>query len=367
MAFKKATSPLQARIDNLLSADNAIPERHIVIETVRTAAPRLGLTSSVITTLDAMLSCMAPKRNHHTVFASNATLSFRRNGISDRTIRRHAALLYDAGLLIRNDSANGKRFTKHSKNEGKALRFGFDLTPLYDRLHEIAAMAADVLKEQEQLSYLRAKIRAAVNVILSNTPSDKTAHSILLALRRKLSVRDCEKILETFTPTDTPTETAPDDIESETKIMSVKDGQIVRHHHSSNKEHIDKKKETTDHYNQPTVQNLTVSELIEACPEAAQYSYEPIKTALDVVSLARTLAPMIGIPSKSYDEADKKLGAFKAASTLWAIMQSQNRIKAAGAYFYAITVGSRSANFSPEDMVRRLAKQKLSADNRAGR
>ena len=127
MAFIQATAPTGLRTSELLSADNSIPERHIVIETLRNAAPRLGLSASVIATLDAMLSCLAPKRNHHTVFASNATLTFRRNGISERTIRRHAATLQELGLLVRRDSPNRKRYTKHSRNEGKALRFGFDL------------------------------------------------------------------------------------------------------------------------------------------------------------------------------------------------------------------------------------------------
>ena len=140
MAFTQATAPTGLRTNRELSADNSIPERHIVVETLRNAAPRLGLSASVISTLDAMLSCLAPKRNHHTVFASNATLTFRRNGISDRTIRRHAAILQEIGLLVRHDSPNRKRFTKHSVLGGKALRFGFDLSPLFERLHEIASM-----------------------------------------------------------------------------------------------------------------------------------------------------------------------------------------------------------------------------------
>ena len=129
MAFTQATAPTGLRSSEILSADNSIPDRHIVVATLRNAAPRIGLSASVISTLDAMLSCLAPKRNHHIVFASNATLTFRRNGISDRTIRRHAATLQDIGLLVRRDSPNRKRFTKHNRHEGKALRFGLTYHP----------------------------------------------------------------------------------------------------------------------------------------------------------------------------------------------------------------------------------------------
>ena len=189
MAFTQTTAPTGLRISEVLSADNSIPERHIVVATLRNAAPRLGLSASVISTLDAMLSCLAPKRNHHTVFASNATLTFRRNGISDRTIRRHAAALQEIGLIIRRDSPNRKRFTKHNSLEGKVLRFGFDLSPLFSRLHEIAAMAAEVLREKEQIDYLRAKIRSAANQSLQSNTNDVIALSTLRILRRKLTLK----------------------------------------------------------------------------------------------------------------------------------------------------------------------------------
>ena len=242
MAFTQATAPTGLRTSEILSADNSIPERHIVVATLRNAAPRLGLGASVISTFDAMLSCLALKRNHHTVFASNATLTFRRNGISDRTIRRHAAALQEIGLLIRRDSPNRKRFTKHNSHEGKALRFGFDLSPLFSHLHEIAALAADVLREREHVDYLRAKIRAAANASLVHNPNDEMAVNIFRILRRKLSLQDCERILSELPITEVEAEATADQIAILTTTMTGSDGQFVRHHHKSNREHIDKER-----------------------------------------------------------------------------------------------------------------------------
>jgi len=357
MAFTQATAPTGLRTDELLSADNSIPERHIVVETLRNAAPRLGLSASVLSTLDAMLSCLAPKRNHHTVFASNATLTFRRNGISDRTIRRHAATLQEVGLLLRRDSPNRKRFTKHNRNEGKALRFGFDLSPLFSRLHEIASLAAEVLREREQIDYLRAKIRAAANTSIAANPNDYTALNIIRTLRRKLSLRDCEQILSELPTAEVEAE-APDDQNTDlTTTMAGNDGQNVRHHHRSNKEYIDKeeialKKETT---NANADAPITIQELLSACPEAAEFSLRKIETVHDVVAHARTLAPMIGIPSQCYEAAHERLGALRAAATVWAIMQFHDKINAVGAYFRSITTGAKSDGFSPEKLIRRLA------------
>jgi replication initiation protein RepC len=357
MAFIKATAPNGLRTSEILSADNSIPERHIVVATLRNAAPRLGLSASVISTLDAMLSCLAPKRNHHTVFASNATLTFRRNGISDRTIRRHAATLQEIGLLIRRDSPNRKRFTKHNSHEGKALRFGFDLSPLFTRLHEIAALAADVLREREKIDYLRAKIRAAANASLVHNPNDEMAANIFRVLRRKLSLHDCEHILSELPIAEVEAEATNDQTAILTTTMTASDGQFVRHHHKSNKEHIDKeritlKKETTHTASEAPI---TIPELLAACPEAAQFSLRRIETIHDVVAHARTLAPMIGITSQSYEAANDRLGPLRAAATVWAIMQFHDKIKAVGAYFRSITTGSKSEGYSPEKLIRRLA------------
>ena len=357
MAFTQATAPTGLRTSRGLSADNSIPERHIVVATIRTAAPRLGLSSSVISTLEAMLSCLAPKRNHHTVFASNVTLSFRRNGISDRTIRRHAATLQEIGLLVRHDSPNRKRFSRHSGDGGKALRFGFDLSPVFDRLHEIAAMAADVMREKEQIGYLRTKIRAVANASLLDNPDDDIALDILRTLRRKLTLQDCEHILAELEVSDVNAEACGDQRPEITISLADSDGQIVRHHHKSTKEHIDKekgapKKETSFATSDAPI---TIEELLSACPEATVLSLKKIETAQDVIAHARTLAPMMGITIKNYDAAHHRLGAIRAAATVWAIMQFHEKIKAVGAYFRSITTGSRSAEFSPEKLIRRLA------------
>lgn len=357
MTFTQATAPTGLRTSGLLSADNSVPERHIVVATLRNAAPRLGLSASVISTLDAMLSCLAPKRNHHTVFASNATLTFRRNGISDRTIRRHAATLQEIGLLVRRDSPNRKRFTKHNSIEGKAIRFGFDLSPLFARLHEIAAMAADVLGEREQIDYLRTKIRATVNEILQSNPNEEIALNTLRILRRKLTLQDCQKILTTLPSTKIEAEAADDLAINSTTLLTANDGQSVRHHHRSNKEYIDKEGKLVKKEARVSTDDapITIPELLAACPEANLFSLRKITTVHDVIAHARTLAPMIGISSQNYEAAQERLGALRTATTVWAIMEFHDKIKAVGAYFRSITTGSKSAGFSPERLVRRLA------------
>lgn len=345
MAFHKASAPSRPQTQELLSADNGYPERHIVIDTLRSAAPLLGLSASVVSTLDAMLSCLAPKRNHHTVFASNATLTFRRNGISDRTLRRHAALLQDAGLITRRDSPNRKRFTKHSRQDGMVLRFGFDLAPLFSRFAQIAEIAAQTIAEAEQITYLKTKIRSCANHQLEQQPDNAKALETLRMLRRKLSLKDCEILLAEQNISAHPVE----DIGDETDELTGNDGQYVRHHQNSTKEDID---------NIPSEDNsnIPVQDILTACPEAAQFALSRVTNKRDVIAHARMLAPMIGVATHCYEAAQQRLGEYQTAATLWAVVQSQSTIRQTGAYFRAITTGNRSNGFDPGALIERLKR-----------
>lgn len=333
----------------MLSADNnSHPERHIVIDLLRNAAPLLGLKAPVIATLDAMLSCLPPKRAHHTVFASNATLSFRRNGISDRTIRRHVALLMDIGLLERNDSPNRKRFMRSSSKEGTALRFGFDLSPLFNRLMEIAQMAAEAIRVTEQLAYLRSRIRALASRQLEVAPDSHLPQEALKTIRRKLSAEQLQAILETLdqAPVDTQIGTVEQQqSRTETNDLTASNGQIVRHHHKSTKELNDKEE-------QPTV--VSVSDIVEACPDVAEFSLREIRTEGDVIAHARTLAPMVGIDRSTYERAVTAMDPMRAALAVWIVVKFNDRVRNTGAYFRSITSGSRSNAFDPYSLILRL-------------
>lgn len=357
MAFTQASAPIGARHEKVLSADNPRPERHIIIGTLRKAAPLMGLKATVIATLDAMMSCLPPKRAHDTVFASNATLTFRTNGISDRTIRRHAATLQELGLLVRRDSPNRKRFTRHSKAEGTSLRFGFDLSPLFERLHEIAQLAAQAEQEHEQASYMRAKLRAAANEMLQVNPGNQKAIEILRLLRRKLTAEDYRQVWQMLGKEAVAAEGPGDQLTDGTEKMTTNDGQNVRHHHKSNKEHTDiRETQTCGHTHQEDAQTgLTVKEIVTACPEAEQFALTPTNSMRDIIAQGKALAPMIGIDRNNYEAAQKNLGPIGAAITVWALMQFHGRIREVGAYFRSITSGTKSRDFNPERLIRRLA------------
>lgn len=357
MAFIQVSARSTGRHDQVLSADNAIPERHIVVDLLRNAAPLIGLKAPVIATLDAMLSCLPPKRTHHTVFASNATLTFRRNGISDRTIRRHAAILEDIGLLIRRDSPNRKRFSRRDAAQSNILRFGFDLSPLFQQLQKLASLAAAAIRELERIGYLRTKIRAVANDRLRNNPNDQEATTALRLLRRKLTLNECDQLFTSIATDSLEAEQTCENNAAEASVVSGNDGQFVRHYQKSNKEHTEESTNSDAHENHSTTKTreLSIKELMIACPKAAEFCISDIRSTDDVVGHGRTLAPMLGIDKSAYHAAEQRLGIVGAATTVWALMQFHEKIKKVGAYFRAITSGAKSADFNPFALVRRLA------------
>ena len=92
------------------------------------------------------------------VFPSNKELSIRAHGMAPATLRRHLACLVDAGLIIRRDSPNGKRFARRGQGGAIEDAFGFDLTPLVARAEEIENLAEEVRAENRAMALLREKI-----------------------------------------------------------------------------------------------------------------------------------------------------------------------------------------------------------------
>jgi replication initiation protein RepC len=102
----------------------------------------LGVSDRALGVLSALLSfhpetALTLEGDGLVVFPSNKALCLRANGMSEPTLRRHLAALVEAGLIIRRDSPNGKRFARRDEyGAGAAQAFGFDLAPLVARAGE---------------------------------------------------------------------------------------------------------------------------------------------------------------------------------------------------------------------------------------
>ena len=118
-----------------------------IFRTLCIARPRLGVSERALSVLNALLT-FHPETTLTgealIIFPSNEQLSLRAHGMPASTLRRHLAVLVDAGLIIRRDSPNGKRYARKARGGETAQAFGFDLSPLVARSEEFVAMAAEI-------------------------------------------------------------------------------------------------------------------------------------------------------------------------------------------------------------------------------
>jgi replication initiation protein RepC len=92
------------------------------------------------------------------VIPSNRALSQRAHGMAESTLRRHLAALSAAGLILRHDSPNGKRYAARGRDGAVLRAFGFDLRPLLVRAEEIGAAARAAEEARDRLRQLREKV-----------------------------------------------------------------------------------------------------------------------------------------------------------------------------------------------------------------
>ncbi|NEJ83911.1 replication initiation protein RepC, partial [Rhizobium leguminosarum] len=107
------------------------------------------------------------------VFPSNAQLILRAHGMAGATLRRHLALLVESGLIVRKDSANGKRFARKNNAGEIENAFGFDLSPMLARSEELALIAQKVVaarsafrKAKENLTICRRDVRKLISAAM---------------------------------------------------------------------------------------------------------------------------------------------------------------------------------------------------------
>ena len=143
---------------------DAVAHKWSIFRALCTARSRLGLSERSLTVLNALLT-FHPETvlsgDDLVVFPSNEQIALRAHGMPSSTMRRHLAQLVDAGLLIRRDSPNGKRYARKGRGGAISQAFGFDLSPLVARADEIMGLAEAVMAEQRAFRYARERITLA--------------------------------------------------------------------------------------------------------------------------------------------------------------------------------------------------------------
>ncbi len=78
--------------------------------------------------------------------------------MAEVTLRRHLAALVEAGLIVRRDSPNGKRYARRGPAGEPAAVFGFDLSPLVVQATAFDAEAEALRRQRRERQFVKERI-----------------------------------------------------------------------------------------------------------------------------------------------------------------------------------------------------------------
>ena len=319
-----------------------------IFRALRDAHQYYGLRAGQLQTLQAMLSVLKPGQGD-TVFASNAELCRRVGGIDERTLRRHIERFVTLGFIQRHNSPNNKRYRLKS-SEGASLSFGLSLAPFFKRATEIIEIARQIQQDQRDRLFLRKKILTQLARLDEARGETEYTIGLRRTLRRKLDLTEYQDLWTEVEDEMAQMSTAVDMVE--TPILPANDGQNARQLSKSKKESIDKERDESE--TRPSVQFLKA-----VCTEACSFSQNPINSWNDVESHARTLAPMMGIDLQRFQKSIEKIGAWKASSAIFILLQMGNQVRNFAAYFSSVTGEKNGSGFRPQRLLNKMNSEPI--------
>jgi len=359
------------------------------------AQAAFGVTERDLTVLQGLLSFFPDDalggNAEMVVFPSNKTVCERLNGMPCSTMRRHLSRLVEAGLLMRRDSPNGKRYVR--KHGDERVTFGFDLSPLYCRAEEIAR-AAEAVREAEDrvrrlrevVSLMRRDLAALAEFGEEMQPRlgfwdqlRDTAALTARALRRKLSLEDLSAYRANL---ETLLDQARNLIDGpEAEDMNTNDARFERHHHNSNKDSIDfepaleqggaaadapdaEAGEIEADVEEPDtrrVPKIPLHLVIAGCPSLKTFYQGDIRHWHQLFDAACQVRPAMGISASAWEEAQRCMGPEQASIVVVAMLERFAEIKSPGGYLRALTSKAAAGEFSCGPMVMALMSRRNAA------
>ena len=359
------------------------------------AQAAFGVSERDLTVLQGLLSFFPDDalggNTEMVVFPSNKAICERLNGMPCSTMRRHIARLVDAGLLMRRDSPNGKRYVrKHGEDR---VAFGFDLSPLYCRSEEVAR-AAEAVREAEDrvrrlrevVSLMRRDLAALAEFGEEIQPGlglwDQFRDKAVLtarALRRKLTL---EELSAYRTDLEALLDRARNVIDGpETEEMNTNGASFERHHHNSNEESIDLEPalekggaaagapdvETdapgadVEEADTRRVPKIPLHLVIAGCPSLKTFYQGDIRHWHQLFDAACHVRPAMGISASAWEEAQRFMGPEQASIVVVAMLERFADIRSPGGYLRALTSKAAAGEFSCGPMVMALMSRRNAA------
>ena len=393
-----------AQVASQMVAKHRDPEATVhkwnIFRALCTARARLGLGERSLAVLNALLT-FHPETvltgNDLIVFPSNEQIALRAHGMPSSTMRRHLGLLVDAGLIIRRDSPNGKRYARKGRNGAVSQAFGFDLSPLVARAAEIEGLAEAVMAEERALRYARERITLARRDIVKliatgleeaiplpatgqGASSWESIHAVYRATVSRVSgnagLGELEQIGDEL---GVLAEDLLKALESHVKLS------ITGANGADNEHHIHNSNPNPSIELEPAFQEsgaappappapepqwpaeivFPLGMVLDACPDVADYATGGISHWRDLLAAASVARKALGISPSAWEGAQTVMGEKSAAIVVAAILQRGASITSAGGYLRELTRKAQLNEFSIGPMLMALIGAKSREKKRA--
>ncbi|AUX80723.1 MULTISPECIES: plasmid replication protein RepC [Sinorhizobium] len=387
-----------------------------LFRTVCEAKAEIGISDRSLAVLNALLSfspgAELSSENGLVVFPSNAQLSLRAHGMAGTTLRRHLACLVEAGLIVRRDSPNGKRYARKNRNGAIGEAFGFDLAPLLARAEEFKAAAAKLAAEQQHLRLVRERLslcRRDITKLLELSREigpdadldalESEIQHLITGLPRKAPAGVVEAILEKLAK-------LRDDLTNRLEILlnsqktAANDHQNGWHKQNSDPDSqfesepgmgkgreisftADARRTESDGRTRkpeqrrrdeasprlpaslvpPTApverlsRQIPLPAVLQACPQIADYAPSGrVANWKDLITAAIVVRTMLEVSADAYEDACSVLGYENAATVMACILERADRINSPGGYLRDLTRRARQQTFSLAPMIGALSQ-----------
>ena len=359
-------------------APQVAPDKWALLRELTTARAAFAVSDRDLAVLSALLSFHPVKEllddDRLIVFPSNTALSERSHGMAESTLRRHLAALVRAGLIIRRDSPNGKRYATRGQGGQLDRVFGFDLRPLLVRSPEIAAkaqqMRAALLALRRRREMIVIQLRDASKLIAWGQEHTAAEWQDLadraLRLQRQLRRRlDDDLIAELQAEAASLLDVVKGLITNYPEEMNGNDAHFERHYQNSNPNILESDLCSEEQKAAPRETGtampavnavIPLSLVLKAASDIRDYAPHGIRTWAELVSVAEFVRPMLGISPDAWRDACQNMGAVNAAITLVCILQRSAEIMRPGGYLRALTEKAATTGFSPGPMVMALLR-----------
>ncbi|MEZ2127599.1 MULTISPECIES: plasmid replication protein RepC [unclassified Sinorhizobium] len=377
------------------------------------ARAALGVTDRALTVLDALLTFYPDdeisEERGLIVFPSNAQLSIRARGMTPATLRRHLAVLVEAGLISRKDSPNGKRYARRGREGEIDDAFGFSLATLLARASEIEDLAAQANAERELLRVTKERLtvcrrdiaKLITTAIDEAVPGDwggiQAMYRMLVErIPRSATLDNLPPILEEM---DMLREEIVNQLELtiETQKLSANESHFERHKQNSNPDSISEFEPSFEtkqgakpeeggappaepHFGKrgrdavsPTakiggavsrpgavLKSFPLGLVLQACPQIGDYGPGgKIGNWRDLMSAAVVVRSMLGVSPSAYEEASSVMGPENAATVMACILERGGHINSAGGYLRDLTRRAERGEFAIGPMLMALLRANI--------